>query len=68
MKERKLKIKLLKMLRDGYITYPEIAAMLNTRNKRVLQAMVDVINELYNEKMILPVNFGDEKGLILLKK
>ena len=68
MKERKLKIKLLKMLRDGYTTYPEIASMLNTKNKKVLQAMVDVINELYNERMILPVNFGDEKGLILLKK
>ena len=68
MKERKLKIKLLKMLRDGYVSYPEIATMLNTRNKRVLQAMVDVINELYNERMILPVNFGDEKGLVLLKK
>lgn len=68
MKERKLKIKLLKMLRDGYVSYPEIAEMLNTRNKRTLQAMVDIINDLYNERMILPVNFGDEKGLVLLKK
>lgn len=68
MKERKLKIKLLKALRDGFLTYEELLEILKVKNDKKLQAFKDAANELYSQDLVLPVNFGDEKGLILLKK
>lgn len=68
MKERKLKTKLLRALEDGYLSYQDLVVILKCKNHRSLQALVDVINDLYNEDKVLLVKFGDEKGLILTRK
>ena len=66
--ENKIKIKLLKALRDGYITYEQATNVLLFKTKKQLTYLMNAINELYSEDKIIPVTIGQEKGLILCKK
>lgn len=65
--ENKIKIKLLRALRDGYITYEEATDVLLFKTKKQLTYLINAINELYSEDKIMPVSIGKEKGLILKK-
>ena len=65
---KRIKDKLLRALEDGYLSYQDLATILKCKNNKSLQALVDAINDLYNDDLVLPVNFGEEKGLILMKK
>lgn len=65
--ENKIKIKLLRALRDGYITYKEATDVLLFKTKKQLTYLINAINELYSEDKIMPVSIGQEKGLILKK-
>lgn len=65
--ENKIKIKLLRALRDGYITYEEATDVLLFKTKKQLTYLINAINELYSEDKIMPVSIGQEKGLILKK-
>lgn len=66
--ENKLRNKLLRALEDGYLSYQDLAVILRCKSTKKLQALVNVINEVYNDDLVLPVCFGEEKGLILMKK
>ena len=66
--KNKLKIKLLRAMRDGYISYEEAINILIIKNKKQLTYLMNAINELYNEDKIMPVTLGQEKGLVLCKK
>lgn len=65
--KNKLKIKLLKAMRDGYISYEEAINILLFKNKKQLTYLMNAINELYSENKIIPMSIGQEKGLMLLK-
>ena len=66
--ETKLKIKLLKAMRDGYISYEQAANLLMFKTKKQLTYLMNAINELYSEDKVMPVSIGQEKGLILIKR
>lgn len=65
--KNKLKIKLLRAMRDGYISYEEAINILMFKNKKQLTYLMNAINELYSENKIIPMSIGQEKGLMLLK-
>lgn len=65
--KNKLKIKLLRAMRDGYISYEEATNILMFKNKKQLTYLMNAINELYSENKIIPMSIGQEKGLMLLK-
>lgn len=66
--ENKIKLKLLRALRDGYITYEQATDVLFFKTKKQLTYLMNAINELYSEDKVMPVSIGQEKGLILCKK
>ena len=66
--ENKIKLKLLRALRDSYISYEQATNVLLFKSKKQLTYLMNAINELYSEDKIMPVTIGQEKGLILCKK
>ena len=66
--ENKIKLKLLKAMRDGYISYEDATKVLMFKTKKQLTHLMNAINELYNEDKVMPVTLGQEKGLVLCKK
>ena len=66
--ENKIKLKLLKAMREGYISYEDDTKVLMFKTKKQLTYLMNAINELYNEDKIMPVTLGQERGLILCKK
>lgn len=62
-----MKLKLLKAMRDGYISYEQATKILTFKTKKQLTYLMNAINELYSEDKIMPVTVGQEKGLILVK-
>lgn len=65
--ENKIKLKLLKAMRDGYISYEQATKILTFKTKKQLTYLMNAINELYSEDKIMPVTVGQEKGLVLVK-
>lgn len=65
--ENKIKLKLLKAMRDGYISYEDATKVLLFKSKKQLTYLMNAINELYSEEKVMPVTVGQEKGLVLVK-
>lgn len=65
--ENKIKLKLLKAMRDGYISYEDATKILLFKTKKQLTYLMNAINELYSEEKVMPVTVGQEKGLVLVK-
>ena len=53
--ENKIKLKLLKAMRDGYISYEDATKVLMFKTKKQLTYLMNAINELYNEDKVMPV-------------
>lgn len=64
----KLKVKLLKAMRDGYISYEDATKILTFKTKKQLTYLMNAINELYSEDKVIPMTIGQEKGLLLVRK
>lgn len=65
--ENKIKLKLLKAMRDGYISYEDATKVLLFKSKKQFTYLMNAINELYSEEKVMPVTVGQEKGLVLVK-
>ena len=66
--KNKIKLRLLKALRNGYVNYEKLLNVLTFKTKGQLTIFIEAVNELYQEDLIMPVSVGQEKGLILCKK
>ena len=66
--DTKMRLKIIKELKDEIVTLPELSKIVKLRTNKNLQKFIDTVNEMYNNDELLSVTMNQEKCLMLVRK
>ena len=66
--DTKLRLKIIKELKDEILTIQELSKIVKFRTNKNLQKFIDTVNKMYSNDELLPVTMNQEKCLMLVRK
>lgn len=64
----KMRIKIIKELKDEIISIQELSKIVKLRTNKNLQRFIDTVNEMYNNDELMSVTMNQERCLMLVRK
>lgn len=64
----KMRIKIIKELRDDIVSLQELSKIVKFRTNKNLQTFIDTVNEMCYREELMPVTMNQEKCLMLIKR
>ena len=64
----KMRIKIIKELREEIVTLQELSKIVKLRTNKNLQTFIDTVNEMCYREELMPVTMNQEKCLMLIKR
>lgn len=66
--DTKMRLKIIKELRDEIISIQELSKIVKFRTNKNLQKFIDTVNEMYNNDELMSVTMNQERCLMLVRR